>query len=113
MTDIAFASAHIVQAVLVELLRVDKQMTVGEDLIAQFSANLISLCFASNVHLARVRNDFIAQEIAGILCLPFVGERMDRRLDIACKKKRRKKVYIAVVSLPALFVSRLHKHDER
>lgn len=83
LADVALAGTNVVQAVLVELLEVHKQMAIGEDLIAQLSANLFRLCLGSNVHLAWMRNDFIVQEIAGIFCLPFVGERMDGRLDIA------------------------------
>src|SRR5690349_942842 len=35
LTDVAFATAHIVHAIFVELLRVDKQMTIFEYLLSQ------------------------------------------------------------------------------
>jgi hypothetical protein len=83
VANVALAGTNVVQAVLVELLGIHKQMAIGEDLIAQLSANLFRLCLGSDVYLAWMRNNFIVQKITGIFCLPFVGERMDGRLDIA------------------------------
>lgn len=84
LTDIAFAGAHIVHAIFVELLRVDNPVAILEHFIPQFCANLLRSRFASDVRLAWMRNDFIAQEIARLLCLPFVGERVDSCFNISC-----------------------------
>lgn len=96
LTDIAFAGAHIVHAIFIVLLRVYNPVALLEYFIPQLCANLLRSRFASDVHLARMRYDFIAQEIAGFLCLPFVGERVDSCFNISCGMQKYSLAFIIV-----------------